>query len=137
VKAPTRTSPAALVGEIGLGGERGEDLADPLGVESEGTKRHVAVLWSEHHGPDGGNLGGGELTWARALAGGAIVKMASQPGMAPGMVAGGFEAENFENHCEREDRLRGGDRAKDVSLGLATWDSSAGEAEAGDAEQGE
>jgi len=77
VKTPTRTLPAALAGELGPGSDRGEDLADPLGVEGEGTKRHVAVLGSEHHGLDGGNLGGGELTWARAWAGGAIVKMAS------------------------------------------------------------
>ena len=48
--AVARTPPAVLADELGPGSDRGEDLAEPLGVEREGMQRHVAMLGREDHG---------------------------------------------------------------------------------------
>jgi hypothetical protein len=57
--------------------------------------------------------------------------------VAPGKVAGRFEAEDPEDEGEGEERLCGLDGAEDISLGRPLWQSLAGKAEAGHAEQSE
>lgn len=57
------------------GNENGrEDLADALGVEAEGAQGHVAVLGSENHVFDGGDLGGRELAGHGSRTWGTIVE---------------------------------------------------------------
>jgi hypothetical protein len=137
VEAASRPTPAALADELGPRGDRGKDLADTLGVEGEGTQRHVAVLGSEHHALDGGDLHGRELAGVGAWAGGAIVEGAGRASVPPGMVASRFEAEEPEDESKRKDRLRAFDGAEDIRLGRALGESPAGKAEPRDAEQGE
>ena len=104
MKAVARTPPAVLADEFGPGGDRGEVLADPLGAEREGTQRHVAMLGGENHGLHGGNFGDGELAWAGAGTRRAIVEGAGCRGVARGMVASRFEAENPEDQAKGQPR---------------------------------
>ena len=90
MNAMARTPPSMLADELGPGGERGEDLADPLGVEGEGTQRHVAMLGRENHALHGGNFGGGQLARVGAGTRRAIVESAGCRGVAPGMVTSRF-----------------------------------------------
>jgi hypothetical protein len=134
-EAASWATPAALAHELGLGGDRGEDPADTLGVAGEGTQRYVAMLGRQHHALDGGEFGGGELTWVGAGAGWAIVEGTGCGGVAPGMKTTGFEVEHLEDESEREAGLRSLDGAEDVRLGDALRESTAGKIEPGDAEQ--
>ena len=132
-----RPTPTALANEFGPGGDRGEDLADTLGVEGEGTQRHVGMLGRQHHLLDGGNFGGGELARGGAWARRAIVEGTSYGGVAPGVVASRFEAEDLENDGKREEGLRALDGAEDVRLGRAIGESTGNQAEPGGAEHGQ
>ena len=128
-------TPTALAYQLGPGRDRGEDLADALGVASKCSQRHVAVLGCEHHVLDGGDLGGRELTRVGAGARGTVVQGTGCSSVAPGMKAGAFEAEDLEDEGKREDGLRALDGSGDIRLGRALGESSAGKAEARDAEQ--
>jgi len=90
MKAAARTPPAVIANEFGPGGDRGKDLTEPLGVKSEGTQRHVAMLGGEDDGLHNGNFGDGELARAGAGTRGAIVEGAGRRGVAPGMVTSRF-----------------------------------------------
>ena len=117
VRAATWTTPAMLANELGPGGDGGEDLADTLGGEREGTQRHVAMLGRQHHALDSGDLGGGELTWVGARAGGAIVEGTGGRCVAAGMKTSRFEAEYPEGERERQAGLRAPNGAEEVRLG--------------------
>jgi hypothetical protein len=97
--------------------ERGEDLADALGVASVGTQRHVAVFGRQHQLLDGGHLRGRELTRVGARAGGAIVEGTGYGGVAPGMIASRLKVEDPQDEGEGEKGLRAFDGAEDVRLG--------------------
>jgi hypothetical protein len=124
-----------LADEFGPRGDGGEDLAEPLGVEREGTQRHVAMLGREDHGLHRGDLGDGELARAGAGTRRAIVKGAGCRGVAPGMVTSRFEAENPEDQAQGQPRPGVLDGTEDVRLGSALRQSSAAEVEAGHPEQ--
>lgn len=61
-----QTPPSMLADKLGPGGDRGDDPADPLGIEREGTQRHVAMLGCKGHGLHSANFGDRELARARA-----------------------------------------------------------------------
>ena len=135
--AVSRTPPAMLADELGPGGDRGEDLADPLGVEREGTQRHVAMLGCKDHGLHSGNFGEGELARAGAGTRRAIVGGAGCRGVAPGMVTSRFEAENPEDQSKGEPRSGALDGPQDVRLGSALRQSSPAKVELGHSKQGQ
>jgi hypothetical protein len=135
MNTPTWPTPTALTHELGPRRDRGEYLADTLGVASKCPQRHMAVVGCEHHRLDGGHLADGELTWVGARAGETIVEGTSCRGVAPDMQTSRFEAEDPEDECKREDGLRTLDGAEDIRLGRALGESSAGKAETRDAEQ--
>jgi hypothetical protein len=96
-----------------------------LGVEREGTQRHVAVLVGENHGLHSGNFGDGELARAGAGTRRPIVEGAGCRRVAPSMVASRFEAENPEDQAKGQPRSGTLDGAEDVRLGGALRQASA------------
>jgi len=135
MKALARPKPTSRSDELGPGGGRGEDLAEPLGVEREGTQRHVAMLGREDHGLHSGDLDDGELARVGAGTRRAILEGAGCRGMAPGMVTSWFEAENPEDQAKGEPRPGALDGTEDVRLGGALRQSSAAEVELGHSKQ--
>src|ERR1035438_1340212 len=101
VSAKARAAPTALANEPSPRGDGREDLANALGVEAEGAQGHVAVLGSENHVFDGGDLGGRELaghgsprTW------GTIVEAAGDGDALPRVVAGRRQADDPKDQIE-------------------------------------
>jgi hypothetical protein len=72
------------------------------------------MLGCEHHGLDGGDLGGRELTRVSAGAGRTVVQGTGCTSVAPRMIAGRFEAEDPEDEGKREDGLRALDGSEDI-----------------------
>jgi hypothetical protein len=97
MNAMAGTPPSMLADELGPGGDRGEDLADPLGVEREGTQRHVAMLGCKDPALHSGNFGDRELAQARSGTRRPVVEGAGCRGVAPGMVTSRLEAEKPED----------------------------------------
>jgi hypothetical protein len=95
------------------------------------------MLGRKYHALDGGKFGRGELAGVGMRAGGAIVEGTGYGGVAPGMVASRFEAEDPEDEGEREEGQCAFDGAEDVRLGRASGESTGNEAETGGAEHGQ
>jgi hypothetical protein len=104
MNAKARPAPATLADEPGPRGCGGEDLADALGEEAQGAQGHVAVLGSEDHVLDGGDLGGRELAGHGARTWGAIVEAADHSDASPRVVARGRHTEDSQDQRERQSK---------------------------------
>jgi hypothetical protein len=106
-------------------------------IELEKIKGHVLVLRVEDHILDGGDRDGGELAWAGARTGGAILETTDRVGAAPSVISRRREPKDGQNRGEWQGRLGAGDGAQERSLIGALRKPVASETEAGDAQEGE
>jgi len=103
------------------GTDGGEDLADSLGMASQGAKRHVPMFGRQYHLFDVGHLGGRELAGAGSRARGAIVQTASRRGgPVPSVVSAGLEMRDTQDHGEREEWFCTGDGTRIPALVLSS-----------------
>jgi hypothetical protein len=129
------STPTSRSDELGPGGDRGEDLADALGMDGQCAQRHVSFLGRQHHVLDVGHLGGRELARAGSRARGAIIQTANRRGgSVPSVVSAVFEMRDTQDHGEGEEWFCTGDGTQDSGFGAAFGEPLASEGEAGSAE---
>ena len=135
MEALTWAPPTAFAYEFGPGRDRGEDLADSLGIASQGAKRHVSVLGRQHHLLNVGHFGGRELAGAGSRARGSIVQTANgRGGPVPSVVSAGSEMHDTQDHGQGEEWPCTCDGTQDSGFGAAFGEPLASEGEAGSAE---
>ena len=128
-------SPTMLAHKICPGAGGSKDLADSLGIASQGAERHVPMLGRQYHLLDVGHLDGRELARAGSRARGAIVQTADRRGGAvPSVVSPGFEMRDTQDHGEGEEWFCTGGGTQDSGFGAAFREPLASECEAGSAE---
>ena len=135
VEALPWASPTMLAHKICPGAGGSKDLADSLGIASQGAERHVPMLGRQYHLLDVGHLDGREVARAGSRARGAIVQSADRRGGAvPSVVSPGFEMRDTQDHGEGEEWFCTGDGTQDFGFGAAFREPLASEGEAGSAE---
>ena len=129
--------PTAFADKPVPGTGRGEDLADSLGIASQGTQRHVPVLGRQHHLFDGGHLVAGELAMACARTRRPVSERTRIFRSSPGVVPPRFEADDTQDDGQGKERFGAGDCAKNAGFRVSLWEPASGEAEPGSTKQGE
>ena len=123
--------PTAFTDKFGPGTCRGENLADSLGIASQGAKRHVPVLGRQHHVLDVGHLGGRKLARAGSRARGAVLQTTDRRGgTVPSVISPGFGMDDAQDHGEWEECFCTRDGAQDAGLGGSFGEPLASEGEA-------
>jgi hypothetical protein len=126
-----------LTHEASPGGDGHVDLARPLSEEAERAQGHVTQVGVEHPILDGGDLLARELTGRRSGAGWPVVEAADVGGAVPRVIARWSDTDDSQDQHQRQYRLGAGDRAQHPDPVVASGNSLATEAEAGDPQQRE
>ena len=129
VDAPVRTSPLVPSHEPVPGGRRGEDLAEALCQQSQGSRGHVAVRFGSHHLLDRLDLGLSQLLWQRSWTRRPIVKTALIL-VLPRVVARRRQPKDSQHDPQGKNRTGPFDDPKQRELPCSIGNSSAGEGEA-------
>jgi hypothetical protein len=108
----TWAPPTAFTDEFGPHGGGYEDLADALGISSEGAKRHVAIVGCQHHLFDSDHFRCGELARAGAWTGRPVGELTRTFRPPAGAVATGLQVDDVQDGGQRKEGFATGDGAK-------------------------